>query len=136
MNNCGLAQVFDFTISGEKIWFTEWVENNIGVLDTIVTLPLTIELDSDTISLVPGESKNLSLIISASQNLDVSLVISTTSDSLDVYSDSPKTFQLESESIDVTISASGESIPEIYKVLLGVQTKDVSVSKFATIVIQ
>ena len=135
MNNCGLAQVFDFTISGEKIWFTEWAENNIGVLDTTVTLPLTIELDSDTISLVPGESKNLSLIISASQNLDASLVISTTSNSLDVYSDSPKTFQLESESIDVTVSVSGESIPEIYKVLLGVQTKDVSVRKFATIVI-
>ena len=135
MNNCGLAQVFDFTISGEKIWFTELVENNIGVVDTIVTLTLTIELDSDTISLVPGESKNLSLIISASQNLDASLVISTTSNSLDVYSDSPKTFQLESESIDVTVSVSGESIPEIYKVLLGVQTKDVSVRKFATIVI-
>lgn len=92
MNNCGLAHVFDFTISGEKIWFTEWAENNIGVVDTTVTLPLTIELDSDTISLVPRESKNLSLIISASQNLDASLVISTTSDSLDVYSDSPKTF--------------------------------------------
>jgi len=134
MNNCGLVQVFDFSIYGEKICFTEWVENNIGVLDTIVTLTLTIELDSDTISLVPGESKNLSLIISASQNLDASLVISTTSDSLDVYSDSPKTFQLESESIDVTISTSSESVPGTYKILLGVQTEDVSVSKFVIVI--
>ena len=31
--NCGLAQVFGFDISDQKVWFTEWVENNIGVLD-------------------------------------------------------------------------------------------------------
>ena len=136
MNDCGLAQVLDFTISGEKIWFTEWAENNIGVVDTTVTLPLTIELDSDTISLGAGESKNLSLNISSFQNLDASLIISTASDSLVVYSSSPKTFQLESGSIDVIISASSKSVPGIYKVLLGVSTEDVSVSKFVTIVIE
>lgn len=62
------------------------------------------------------------------------MVISTTIDSLDVYSDSPKTFQLESESIDVTVSASAESVPGVYKVLLGVQTEDVSVSKFVIVI--
>ena len=31
LENCGIAQIFDFTISGDKIWFTEWVENKIGV---------------------------------------------------------------------------------------------------------
>ncbi len=36
---CGLSQVFDFTVDGSKIWFTEWVENNIGVVDTSATLP-------------------------------------------------------------------------------------------------
>ena len=34
LDNCGLAQIFDFTVDGDKIWFTEWVENNIGVVDT------------------------------------------------------------------------------------------------------
>ena len=38
MQNCGLAQIFDFTVSGDKIWFTEWVENNIGVVDTKTTI--------------------------------------------------------------------------------------------------
>ena len=134
MNDCGLAQVFDFTISGEKVWFTEWAENNIGVVDTTVTLPLTIQLDSYSISLSAGESKNLSLIISASENLDASLIISTASDSLVVYSSSPQTFQLESGSIDVIISASSKSVPGIYKVLLGVSTEDVSVSKFVIVI--
>ena len=47
MENCGVAQIFDFAVSGEKIWFTEWVENKIGVVDTSVSLPFEIQLESD-----------------------------------------------------------------------------------------
>ena len=57
LDNCGIAQIFDFTISGEKIWFTEWVENKIGVVDTSVPLPLEIQLEQNTLNLVPGESQ-------------------------------------------------------------------------------
>ncbi len=32
LNDCGLAQIFDFTIDDEKIWFTEWVEIILGLL--------------------------------------------------------------------------------------------------------
>jgi len=55
ISDCGLAQVFDFTIQDEKIWFTEWVENNIGVIDTSVSLPFTIDVSSE-LSLEKGES--------------------------------------------------------------------------------
>ena len=64
------------------------------------------------------------------------MLTSTASDFLEIVSDSPKTFQLELESIDVTVSASAKSVPGVYKVLLGVQTEDVSISKFVTIVIE
>src|SRR3989338_7428116 len=135
MKDCGLAQVFDFTIIGDKIWFTEWAENNISVIDTSIKLPIEINLDTDTISLKAGESKNLGMLISSQQNLDASLIISKTSDSLSVYSDSPNP-SLASKSIDVTITASQEAVPGIYKILLGAQTESVSVSKFVTVVIE
>ena len=45
--NCGLAQVFGFDISDQKVWFTEWVENNIGVLDLSLDLPIDIKFDPD-----------------------------------------------------------------------------------------
>ena len=61
IDNCGLAQIFDFTVDGEKIWFTEWVENNIGVVDTSVPLPMKIQLDSDTLILAPGETQTFQL---------------------------------------------------------------------------
>ena len=54
--DCGLSQVFGFTIDDEKVWFTEWVENNIGVLDTSIPLPLSIDIDSKEIFVKKGQT--------------------------------------------------------------------------------
>jgi len=137
ISNCGLAQVFDFTIHGDKIWFTEWVENNIGVVDTSVALPFGIELGSKDISLMAGESKNLSFTISPQQDLsDVSLILSDSSNFLNATSNVSDSFQLDvPKSVDVTISASDDASPGTYKILLGAQIEDVSISKFVTVTI-
>jgi len=138
-SDCGVAQVFDFTIHKDKIWFTEWVENNIGVVDTSVALPFGIELDSKNVSLAPGESKNVSFVISPQQSLsDVSLIFSDPADFLNVSSSLSGTFELNSgtpKTVDVTITASDEATPGTYKVLLGAQIEDVSISKFVTVTI-
>ena len=138
-SNCGLAQIFDFTIHGDKVWFTEWVENNIGVVDTSVALPFGIELDSKDISLLPGESKNLSFTISPQQDLsDVSLILSDPHNFLNIASSVSVPFQLNfdtSKPVEVTISASDDAIPGKYKILLGAQIEDVSISKFVTVTI-
>jgi virginiamycin B lyase len=144
MQNCGLAQVFDFTVDGDKIWFTEWVENNIGVVDTSVGLPLDIELESNIMTLQAGESKESVFVVTpqTSQDLsDVSLIFSDTHDFLNVNSDPnvPSNFQLDFDAprpITATISASEDALPGTYKVLLGAQTDEVSVSKFVTVVIE
>jgi virginiamycin B lyase len=137
ISDCGLAQVFDFTINGDKIWFTEWVENNIGVVDTSVALPFGIELGSKDISLMSGESKNLFFTISPQHDLsDVSLILSDPHNFLDVTSNMSNSFQLSAPtSVDVIISASDDATPGIYKILLGAQIEDVSVSKFVTVTI-
>jgi len=144
MDNCGLAQIFDFTVDGNKIWFTEWVENNIGVVDTSIELPLDIELESNTISLEAGQSRDLTFVISpqTSQDLsDVSLILSDTHEFLNVNTDpqTPRTFQLDFDAprpITAQITASNDAIIGTYKVLLGAQTDEVSISKFVTIIIE
>ena len=78
-------------MDGEKIWFTEWVENNIGVVDTSISLPLDIELESNTVSLGAGQSKDVTYVISpqTSQDLsDVSLILSDTHEFLSVHAES------------------------------------------------
>ena len=144
MDNCGLAQSFDFAISGEKIWFTEWVENNIGVVDTSLPLPLEIQLETNSIALTPGESKEFKFIISPDTEkdlLDVSLILNTTHDFLTVSLDSDVTeiSQLNydtPQSIHINISASEDAVSGIYKILLGAQLPDVAISKFITVTIE
>ena len=143
LENCGLAQVFDFTIDGEKIWFTEWVENNIGVVDTSTPLPFEVQLESDSIEIQSGESIHFNFILSPLSQTDyqdMSLVLSTSHDFLDVTLDhgTSKTFDLDSNTplpIHSNISASDDALPGIYKILLGAQTSDVAISKFVTVTI-
>ncbi len=141
---CGLAQIFDFTVRGDKIWFTEWVENNIGVVDTSIGLPFEIGLDSNLVTLEAGQMKNIDFVISPQTSDDmsnVSLIIANSHDFLNVTVDptAQKTFQLDFDAprpLSATISASEDAIPGTYKVLIGAQTEEVSVSKFITIIIE
>ena len=137
-----MAQIFDFAIDGNQIWFTEWVENNIGVVDTSIELPLTVELDSNVVLMKPGESKNISFVVSPQSEKDlskVSLVVANTHNFLNAKTNSPEPFQLDFEGsipINVEISANEDAIPGTYKILLGAQTEDVSISKFVTLTIE
>jgi virginiamycin B lyase len=144
LDDCGIAQIFDFTISGDKIWFTEWVENKIGVVDTSVPLPLEIQLEYDALNLLPGTSANFHFIISPqfkNGNLELSSIASTTHDFLTVnlIHGSVETFELDSDNsipVHVDISASDDALSGTYKILLGVQSDDVTISKFLTVIIE
>ena len=144
MENCGLAQIFDFSIYGEKIWFTEWVENNIGGGESARERPLDIQLDSDIVALKAGETVDYSYTISpkSSQDLsNVSLILSSSQEFLQILADSSvaNSFQLDFDSprtIATTISSAEDAIPGTYKLLLGAQIDEVSVSKFLTVIIE
>ena len=140
--NCGVAQVFDFTIEGDRIWFTEWVENNIGVVDTSIKLPLNVKSEQKEISIKSGESADLNFVIqsqSESSISDVSPIFSKTNQLLNISSSAPKKITLnpnESMTVDITISADKNIMPGTYKILLGAQMPDVSISEFITLTIQ
>jgi len=143
IDDCGLAQIFDFTISGDKIWFTEWVENNIGVVDRSLPIYFDIESDKKKLTLKKGEQAqlNLSLIPNGGVTPDLSIVSSTTAQFSDliIKHDAPNSFKLNGDStktIQVTISASENAIPEIHKILLSAQTDDLVVSQFVTVIIE
>tara|TARA_B110000438_G_scaffold4062_1_gene4083 strand:+ start:440 stop:2047 length:1608 start_codon:yes stop_codon:yes gene_type:complete len=146
LDNCGIAQIFDFTISDDKIWFTEWVENKIGVVDTSVPLPLAIELEKNTLNLASGESQEFQYAISVesqNDNLDLFLVAVATHDflSIDVLDNSADLIAIvddpaETIVIPTVISASDDALPGTYKILLGTQSGDVTISKFLTVIIE
>ena len=142
--DCGVAQIFDFTVDGNKIWFTEWVENNIGVVDTSVPLPLEIQLDSNSVSMVSGDSHEVDFVISSLSQKDlmgVSLVLASTHDFLDVelVDDYPEQFQLDTDAprpISISLSTSDDAVSGTYKVLVGAQLSDIAISKYVTVTIE
>ena len=141
--DCGLAQIFDFTVDGEKIWFTEWVENNIGVVDTSIPLPLEIELGLETLSFSSGEKDHVPILVYPQTNdsMGASVILSSSHDFLKtkLTHDSTETFQLDSgepETIHVDIMATDDAVPGTYNVLIGVQTSDVAISKYVTVTIE
>ena len=141
--DCGLAQIFDFTVYGEKIWFTQWVENNIGVVDTSVPLPVEIQLGSETMSISTGGMEHVPVLVYPKTNdsLGASVILSSSHDFLKtkLTHDSTETFQLDSdepETIHVDIMATDDAVAGTYKILVGVQTSDVAVSKYVTVTIE
>jgi virginiamycin B lyase len=142
--DCGVAQIFDFAVDGEKIWFTEWVENNIGVVDTSVPLPMEIQLESDELTLASGDSAHFNFIVSPLSNdndddLDVTLILSPAHKFLQVAldHDSVESFRLDSNTpVHISITASENAEPGTYKILLGAQSPDIAISKYVTVTIE
>jgi virginiamycin B lyase len=96
------------------------------------------------LNLLPGNSANFHFIISPqfnNENLELSSIVSTTHDFLTVnfIHDSVETFELDSDNpipVHVDISASDDALSGTYKILLGVQSDDVTISKFLTVIIE
>ena len=102
-----------------------------------------IQFEQDTLNLASGESEEFQFIVSVeSQNndLDIILVSSITHDFLTValLDTSSELFELDGNTILVptVISASSDALPGTYKILLGTQSGDVTISKFLTVIIE
>lgn len=136
LTDCGLSQSFGFTFKDKQVWFTEWVENNIGVLDTSITIPISLEIENESVSIKSGEQKEVfvTVIPQTNQSLDVVLFGNSNSESIKVNTKTkPTNISEQALQIPVTIHIDENVHQGTYKVLLGTQIPDVSVSTYVTI---
>ena len=144
LKDCGISQVFDFTIDNKKIWFTEWVENNIGFIDTEKSLPFSIESDKQIVKIKKGESTELVLNVkynSMSDYLDSEFLSTHTASNTINFSDIEisslrESIQNTNEKIIVKIHASDNSLSGNYKVLVGIGNDEITISKFINVTIE
>lgn len=135
--DCGIAQVFGFKSAGDKIWFTEWVENNIGVVDLTRDLPLEFALTQKEVILARGQSAQVDLHIAPTSSIGVTLLTRTTA----AFNDIIVAIQLTNsapqgpQTIPISIAASESALPGTYKVLISARTNDVTVSQFVTVTV-
>lgn len=140
MPDCGVSQIFGIAVDGQKIWFTEWVENNIGVVDTSIELPYEIALDSDMVLIGSDGTESVTFTITAKEQQDLSglsPIAASSDDSLTVIVDPGQEFEqdYDTSTITATINVDTDSTPGQYKVLLGASTDEVSISKFLTVTV-
>jgi virginiamycin B lyase len=142
--NCGISQVFDIALIDDKVWFSEWAENKIGVVDTSVDLPIDIQLDSREITLSQGETITIKFLTAlTTDNPTIVSPVITNADSgeniLVTYYSGDESYLLDNDEplpTEIQISVSETAMSGQYKVLLGAQTKDISFGKFLTITVK
>ena len=134
---CGISQALAFDVSGNKVWFTEWVENNIGVVDMSKPLPFDIIPSTQRLVLAPGESKTVSYMVVANTDspMGVEPVYSHTHTFLYPTPHIPPQISILEGAMEMSVDVVAEpnSIPGEYKILLGAESGSVSVSKFVTV---
>ncbi len=138
--DCGVAQLLDFTVDHNKVWFTEWVENNIGVLDPSVALPINVTTSDASITIHHGQNATVSFNINPQEQLSapVSIItantagpqtISVTPLQTRVTVDTPQT-------VKVRISVDNFAMPGTYHVLIGARYQDITVSKYISVTLE
>ena len=154
--DCGVAQIFDFAIDGEKIWFTEWVENSIGVVDTSIPLPVSVQTEPSVFELEAGDNGTFTAIFIPRSNEIVNGTDNSTITTLstEIFNGTVTVlsadeflnahieggdFVLNSNqlhAVNVMITVSEETVPGIYKILLGVQSSEITISKYVTVAVR
>ncbi len=137
-SNCGLAQIFGFDVMNDEIWFTEWAENKIGVVDLKKPLPFSVKPNTDSITIKKGETKNITLSVDSLLGLDeINFNSSHTASTATVSSDLLISHTInDSNEIIVSVMASDIALSGDYKLLLGVSNHEINVSKYIDVTIE
>ena len=132
-SDCGIAQVFGFDVDGDRIWFTEWVENKIGKVDLSKPLSTTLSVSSKQVTIPRGQAASVDVMINTNTNTDI--LSKATSEFSDITLKTTTSQISESQSVPVSIVTSQSALPGTYKVLVSARTADVTVSEFITVTI-
>jgi len=141
LQDCGVAQVLEFTTSDDKVWFTEWVENNIGFLDTKKPLPIDVSTTPTDITIHRGENSTVSFTITANEQINdpITLVTSNTAGLNDIIvtgNQQQVNLTGQPKTVSINISADNFALTGTYKVLIGARYHEVTISKYQTVTIK
>jgi virginiamycin B lyase len=129
--DCGLAQIFGFAVSGDKVWFTEWAENKIGFVDTSVPLPFQVDVGSAAVVANQGDSVQIEMGVTPAADYAGRFAVSIGNPDTSVLSISHDGGS-GGAAVTVTVEV-GEQAAGDYKVLVGVQNDEIAVSQYVTV---
>ena len=133
--------MLEFTTSNDKVWFTEWVENNIGFLDTKKPLPIEVSTTPTDITIHRGENSTVSFTITANEQINdtITLVTSNTASLNDIIvtgNQQQVNLTGQPKTVSINISVDNFALTGTYKVLIGARNHEVTISKYLTVTIK
>lgn len=134
---CGISQSLGIDVSGTNVWFTEWVENNVGSVDITKSLPFDIALGSNRITLTAGESESIAYVVEPLTDRPLAIETHSASSDAFLYVQPHLPPQLtileDAHFVTVDVVTTEDAQPGTYKILLGAEGDAVSVSRFVTV---
>jgi len=106
------------------------------VLDASVTIPISLDMEQDEIQIKQGEQKEIRVTVMPQTNQKTDLILhgNTSSKFIKIKTESTPTLLLDkTEYVPVTISVDENTPLGYYKILIGTQLSNVSISSYATI---
>ncbi|MFQ5969547.1 MAG: SMP-30/gluconolactonase/LRE family protein [Nitrososphaerales archaeon] len=137
---CGIANPLQLTIAPDgKIWFSEWSDNKIGVVNSNLALPISLAIDKNNLKVSNGKSASTDLTVTANEALSSSVqmrisgTIVPTGRLFNVtaqFSEQELTFREPSTKVvNLTLTPDNELSPGEYRITVSARYNEVTYSR-------
>jgi virginiamycin B lyase len=134
-SSCGLANVMQFAVGQDQVWFSEWTENKIAKLDIIKQVPITVHAPDET-TVSRGDSTQIRVTLDASGDFSGKMMAAATFTPTGNLGNSSALFSQESISMsggskEVSYTFTPDKDLEVgqYVIMLGAGNDEVSLLK-------
>ncbi len=146
---CGIANALRFTLQDDgskvKVWFTEFTENKVGMLDSSKGLPFTVSVDRDTVKVRNGETARIEVSVEAREPVVVDMLASGSIEASGRLSKSKLSAEYDeytmrfdtqsSKTVTLTLIPNGLESGE-YTLTIGARSDEVAYSKIIRLIVE
>jgi virginiamycin B lyase len=132
---CGISNALQFSIGkNNQIWFSEWTENKLGMLNGSKPLSFVVDTNSKEYNVTRGETIEIPLRISAKSPVNLKMIASSTFTSTGSFGNSSISFSQdtlkmnpgETKNVTFLVTPSDELATGDYTVMLGAENEEIS----------
>jgi virginiamycin B lyase len=139
---CGIANALQFSIGkNNQLWFSEWTENKLGMLNTSSPIPFKVNIDENIVQVDTGQTKEIPIMISSEKDVNVRMIASSTLTPTGGFGNSTASFSQDSiqlkpgeeKRVSLLITPSQDTRAGDYTMMIGVEDDRVSQMKAITL---
>jgi virginiamycin B lyase len=139
---CGIANALQFSIGkNNQLWFSEWTENKLGMLNTSSQIPFKVDIVEDIVQVDIGQTKEIPITISSNKDANVRMIASSTLAPTGSFGNSTASFSQDSiqlkpgeeKRVSFLITPSQDTPAGDYTMMIGVEDDRVSHMKAITL---